>query len=388
MFFVIGSLIIAIAASAISIKTLVGYTPMPLRVKILVSLLIILAWLSPITVSSARRYGVLDGEAFNRFSDIGYFLFGTAFILVVVILLRDFIWFGMYETAKLLKSPKADILNPSAVSVLSKANLYTVILVFLLAFYALYNGIKTPDVKEIILSSPKIKQEYTVVQLSDVHVNRTTSVSRIEKLVEKVNALQPDVIVLTGDIGDDKVETVEAQMDALAKLQAKHGVFVVFGNHELYNGLMPWQFKFGDLDWTALFNYGIALQGTELYIGGIPDVSISRGSPFFKIDLEKTLDNSSENQYKILLSHTPNFQEEESNQQFDLQLSGHTHGGQIFPFHLLVKQANKYLAGLYEVNGRQMYISRGTGYWGPPMRLFAPSEITVIKLRPVSDTQP
>ena len=111
--------------------------------------------------------------------------------------------------------------------------------------------------------------------------------------------------------------------------------------------------------------------------------SIARGSPFFKIDVDRTLENSSDGQYKILLSHTPRFQKEMiTKAQYDLQLSGHTHGGQIFPFHLLVKQANKYLAGLYDVNDTKLYLSRGTGYWGPPMRLFAPSEITVIRLKP------
>ena len=170
---------------------------------------------------------------------------------------------------------------------------------------------------------------------------------------------------------------------ALEELQSKYGIFAVFGNHEFYNGLMPWQFKFGKMGWSALFNYGLPVKDTELYVGGVPDVSIARGSPFFKIDVDRTLENSSDGQYKILLSHTPRFQKEMiTKAQYDLQLSGHTHGGQIFPFHLLVKQANKYLAGLYDVNDTKLYLSRGAGYWGPPMRLFAPSEITVIRLKP------
>ena len=198
-----------------------------------------------------------------------------------------------------------------------------------------------------------------------------------------LNALEPDVILLTGDIGDDKVEAVGPQMAALEELQSKYGIFAVFGNHEFYNGLMPWQFKFGKMGWSALFNYGLPVKDTELYVGGVPDVSIARGSPFFKIDVDRTLENSSDGQYKILLSHTPRFQKEMiTKAQYDLQLSGHTHGGQIFPFHLLVKQANKYLAGLYDVNDTKLYLSRGAGYWGPPMRLFAPSEITVIRLKP------
>lgn len=384
--FIIGVLIIAIAASAISIKTLVGYTEMPLLVKILISLVIVFSWFAPLIIATFRNYDLVSPSVFSYISNIGYFLFGTAFILLILLVFRDFIWFAFYETARLLRSPHAASLNPSTVKSLNYANIYTVALTFILAFYALYEGIKTPAIKEITLESPKLKQEYTIVQLSDLHINRSIPVSSIENLVKLVNGLKPDIILLTGDIGDDKVEAVEPQMAALGQLDSKYGIFAVFGNHEFYNGLMPWQFKFGKMGWSALFNYGLPVKDTELYIGGVPDVSIAAGSPFFKIDIDKTLDNSSEGEYKILLSHTPNFQKAMiSKQQFDLQLSGHTHGGQIFPFHLLVKQANKYLAGMYDVHDTKLYVSRGTGYWGPPMRLFAPSEITVIRLKPESE---
>jgi len=382
--FIIGTLIIAAAASAITAKTLVGYTSLPTAVKIVTSLLIVLAWLAPVIIAGFRNYNLVGAETFRWLADIGYFLFGAAFILLILILLRDLVWFAFYEGAKLFKAPWAQMFNPSAVKPLAYANLVTVVLAFAVSFYALYEGIRTPRIKEIVLTSPKIKNEYTLVQLSDLHINRTIPLSRIEKLVDTVNALEPDALLLTGDIGDDKVEAVLPQLDVLENLRAKHGLFVVFGNHELYNGLMPWQFKFGNMGWTALFNYGVPVEGTELYIGGIPDVSIARSSPFFKIDLDKTLDNSSKEQYKILLSHTPDFQKDmTAEERFDLVLSGHTHGGQIFPFHFLVKRANNgYLAGLYELNGSRMYVSRGTGYWGPPLRLFAPSEITVVRLQP------
>ena len=380
--FMIGALIIAIAASAISVKTLVGYTEMRSVYKILISLLIVSAWFAPVIVSVIRATAWGNTRFFAYVSDVGYFL-GIVFLLLILLLLRDFLWFFAYETAKLIKAPYAAALNPSDVRMLNLANLYTVALTFLLGFYALYEGIKLPAVKEVTLASPALKREYTLVQLSDLHINRTIPPERIEKLVEKVNTLEPDVILLTGDIGDDKVEAVGPQMAALEELQSKYGTFAVFGNHEFYNGLMPWQFKFGKMGWSALFNYGLPVKDTELYVGGVPDVSIARGSPFFKIDVDRTLENSSDGQYKILLSHTPRFQKEMiTKAQYDLQLSGHTHGGQIFPFHLLVKQANKYLAGLYDVNDTKLYLSRGAGYWGPPMRLFAPSEITVIRLKP------
>ena len=250
--FIIGAFIIAAAASAISAKTLVGYSGLPWVLKVLISILITLAWFAPMIIGSIRNYNLVGAEAFRWISDIGYFLFGTAFILLILILLRDFVWFLLYEGAKLFKSPLSTSVNPSATQPLAYANIGTVILTFAVAFYALYEGIKTPAVKEIVLTSPKLKQEYTLVQLSDLHINRAVPVSRIERLVEKVNSLDPDVILLTGDIGDDKVEAVLPQLDALQNLYAPQGIYAVFGNHELYNGLMPWQFKFGDLGWTAL----------------------------------------------------------------------------------------------------------------------------------------
>ena len=227
--FMIGALIIAIAASAISVKTLVGYTEMRSVYKILISLLIVSAWFAPVIVSVIRAAAWGNTRFFAYVSDVGYFLFGIVFLLLILLLLRDFLWFFAYETAKLIKSPYAAALNPSDVRMLNLANLYTVALTFLLGFYALYEGIKLPAVKEVTLASPALKREYTLVQLSDLHINRTIPPERIEKLVEKVNALEPDVILLTGDIGDDKVEAVGPQMAALEELQTLVVVHIAAG---------------------------------------------------------------------------------------------------------------------------------------------------------------
>ena len=160
--FIIGALIIAVAATAVSAKTLVGYTAMPAYVKALTVLLILLAWFAPVIISSIRNYNLVGADTFRWISNIGYFLFGTAFILLILILFRDLLWFAFYEGAKLFKSPLSTTFNPLAVKPLAYANLGTVVLAFVVAFYALYEGIKTPAVKEIVLTSPKIKQEYNL----------------------------------------------------------------------------------------------------------------------------------------------------------------------------------------------------------------------------------
>ena len=124
---------------------------------------------------------------------------------------------------------------------------------------------------------------------------------------------------------------------------------------------------------------GQQIADLPLYLAGIPDLPVLRN----KAGYEHILDRASEHDYKILLAHNPINAAEYIERGFDLQLSAHTHGGQIFPFHLPVKYVNRYLAGLYELPGGKLYISRGAGYWGPPMRLLAPSDMTLIRLRPV-----
>ena len=129
-----------------------------------------------------------------------------------------------------------------------------------------------------------------------------------------------------------------------------------------------------------LYNSGVVINN-NVHIAGIPDKIIHDMKHFGSIELENALVRNKNNLYSILLAHTPNFSEDKL-EGVDLQLSGHTHGGQIFPFHHIVKTTNKYLSGLYQEDGYKIYVSRGVGYWGPPIRLFAPSEITLINLEP------
>ena len=161
-------------------------------------------------------------------------------------------------------------------------------------------------------------------------------------------------------------------------LKAKEGIYFVTGNHEFYAGYKPTVETLKKLGFTFLENGGVSLE--DIYIAGIPDTF--SGHFYGKnADLEKTFAESGDNRYRILLSHTPTDFGRQNN--FNLEISGHTHGGQIFPFHILTLLHNKYLAGLYKrENNAHIYVTRGAGQWGPQMRFLAPSEITVIKLTP------
>ena len=381
MFFLVASLILTIACSTITIRTLVAYTEMKFIYKLAISILIILGWLSPVIVGFCRKHFVLQGLLYDVLTYGGYFLFGWAFITFMLLFARDFLWYASYGISKLFHADWS-WLNPQNSQSLKYANIITAILSFSVAFFAVYQANKVPDVKEIDLTSTKLKKEVRIVQLSDVHITRSSSENRIRRLIDKVNALTPDVIVLTGDIIDDKASAVKNYFPILDKLQAKDGVYFVIGNHEYYNGLGQILKALHQTKIKHLMNEGVKIADKNLYIGGVPDKSAAMMNPYFAIKIEQAAKGGDKQNYRVLLSHNPSVADKVNKEYFDLVLSGHTHGGQIFPFNFLAQKANKYLAGLYNVNDTKLYVSRGVGYWGPPMRLGAPAEITLIKITP------
>lgn len=379
MYFAIASAIIAIACSAITIKTLVGYSDIRKRYKIFIGVLVVLAWFAPLLVGWLRCLNI-DGAAYSSAAHILYLMFGAAFILFAMLLFRDVVWFALYGLYRKLFGENWK-LHPKNINLLDKANLLVVLLTGVLVFMAIQGGAKEPELKKLEFASSRISKDMRIVMISDTHINRTTPVEKVKRLVERVNALEPDTIVLVGDIADDKVEAVSEHMDALGELKAKYPPLYTFGNHEFYNGLIPWQFKFKTMGFLIMFNHGVRIPDHNVYIAGIPDAHIANNSDVWNVNFIQAFKGAKPGSYRILLSHTPDFADYLNKDSVDLQLSGHTHGGQVFPFHILAKYANKYLSGLYDVNGIKLYVSNGAGYWGPAMRLFAPSEITLIDLK-------
>lgn len=297
-----------------------------------------------------------------------YFIFIGCIILFATTLIVDaVIWLLSYTPALNLLKYGCKYLN-----------YFNLILALIFTTYALYAGTKVPAVKSLDLFSPKITNSRKIVVLSDLHIERGVSPQKITKIVAQTNELNPDVIILAGDILDDDVAKIAETAALLKGLKAKQGIFFVTGNHEFYTGYHETVSELQKLGFTFLENGGVSLD--EIYLAGIPD--LFSGQSFGKTaDLAQAFANSDDKQYRVLVSHTPaDFGAENS---FELEVSGHTHGGQIFPFHLFAKLHNRYLAGLYEMaGGSQIYVSRGAGQWGPQMRFLAPSEITVINLKP------
>ena len=373
MFFVYASLIVALACSVITERTLLVYNNVHWAIRTVVFLLLISAWLSPLIINVLRRKMLLDGPIFNSFSNIGYACFGFVFILFIMLFFRDGFWFVAYKIFG-----KSQLWNPTNTSLLIKVNIITVLLAVAVSVYAIFEAIKLPVVNKLEIISSKISEPITILQINDVHLHGRKPVSGIEKLVKLSNSLNPDIIVMPGDIIDDGIGYISNHLRELSKLSAKHGVYVSAGNHEYYNGLVPIQWQFQNMGFYFLSENGVRVGDSGIYIAGIPDNSMQRVVK----EYPNILEGSEVDDYKILLAHNPKFAKEYLNMGFDLQLSAHTHGGQIFPFHILVKWANNYLSGKYDIDGKVLYISNGAGYWGPPMRLLAPAEVTLITIKP------
>lgn len=259
------------------------------------------------------------------------------------------------------------------------SNLIVLSLAAILTAYALIAGIKVPSVKTVEIFSDKIKQEQTIVLLTDLHIHRVIEADKINGIVERTNAQNPDIILLGGDILDDDIDKVSKITALLKGLKAKSGIYFVTGNHEFYAGYQQTVEELKKLGFFFLENEGGTVNG-QIYLAGIPDTFA--GQSYGKeVDLEKTFAGAKDGQFRLLMSHTPSDFKDKNN--FDLEVAGHTHGGQIFPFHIFSWIHNKYLSGLYNMShNAQIYVSSGAGQWGPQMRFLAPSEITVIKLKP------
>ena len=229
----------------------------------------------------------------------------------------------------------------------------------------------------------KAKAGYRIVQISDVHVGPTIGREFIEDIVARINALKPDLIAITGDLVDGSVEELAEHVAPLAKLQAKDGVFFVTGNHEYYSGADAWIAHLGKLGVRVLRNEHIQIGGEDGFdLVGI-DVASSQGfGNGHGPDLKKALAGRDGSRACVLLAHQPRGIDLADTLGVDLQLSGHTHGGQMIPWNFLVRLQQPFIAGLHKLTRAQIYVSRGTGYWGPPMRVGAPSEITEIELVP------
>jgi uncharacterized protein len=223
---------------------------------------------------------------------------------------------------------------------------------------------------------PKEFEGLRIIQVSDLHVGPTIGRKYTQKVVSIVNRLKPDIVALTGDFVDGHVAQLRSEIQPIQTLQSKFGTFFVTGNHEYYWGAHEWLAEFQRLGVHVLQNEHVEIRsnGSSLVLAGITDLSSRTADPV------GSLHGAPKHAVKILLSHQPGSYRIAEEAGFDLQLSGHTHGGQFFPWSMVVKLAHRFYKGLGRHKNMWVYVSRGTGYWGPPIRFTIPAEITNIQL--------
>ncbi len=252
----------------------------------------------------------------------------------------------------------------------------------------LVNARRLAHVKHVdvpVVGLPPALDGYTIAQISDIHVGPTIKRNYLSAIVDKVNSLNADAIAITGDLVDGSVARLAQHTAPLARLSAPDGTFFVTGNHEYYSGADAWIAELRRLGVTVLMNeHVVRTRGAaSLMIAGVNDYTAHHFDPAHKSDPRLAAHGAPKGlALRVLLAHQPRTATAAAAAGFDLQLSGHTHGGQFFPWNLFVPLQQPYVSGLNRLGSMWVYTSRGTGYWGPPKRFGAPSEITLVRLVP------
>ncbi|MBG6082160.1 putative MPP superfamily phosphohydrolase [Rubrivivax gelatinosus] len=323
-----------------------------------------------IPMSFAGRRG-RDRAVADRWSWAGFIAMGHFAIVFALVLLRE-AW--LLAAAGLGWAPQA---RDSALVVLLLAPLLTLV--------AIAGARRTPKLRTVRVPLPGLPpalEGFTIVQISDLHVGPTIKRGWVQAVVERANAAGADLVALTGDLVDGRVEDLREDFAPLAALRARHGVFAVTGNHDYYSGALPWIAEWRRCGIVPLIDehHVVVHGGAQLAVAGVADFGAAGFEPSHRSDAQRALAGAPPGATRLLLAHQPRSAAAAAEAGADLQLSGHTHGGQIWPWGLLVPLQQPITAGLQRVGRMRVYVSRGTGYWGPPLRLGAPSEITRLVL--------
>jgi hypothetical protein len=251
---------------------------------------------------------------------------------------------------------------------------------------SLRGGLRPPALRRVELRLPRWPRELDglrVAQISDLHIGPILDHAFLARVVERVNGLGADLVAVTGDLVDGPVARLREEVAPLADLRAPLGVWFVTGNHDHYSGADAWVARVEELGLRALRNRRVAIDagGAGFDLVGVDDHRGDLLGGGGGEDLDRALAGRDPARFALLLAHDPITFRRASRRGIDLQLSGHTHGGQIWPFGFLVRLAVPWVAGCHRVGASQLYVSRGTGFWGPAMRLAAPAEITELVLR-------
>ncbi len=330
----------------------------------------------------AARF-VLKGPAADVVSWVGFTFMGLFSFVLTLIVLRDLAWLVMKVTSTLPADPerRQSLLHMTNLVVLGGAAALTA-----LGTVSARRRAAVVDVVVPIANLPAALEGFTIAQITDVHVGPTIKRSYLEDIVKGVNELDADLVAVTGDVVDGSVADLAEHVAPFGQLKGKHGVFFCTGNHEYYSGAVAWCDELARLGLKPLLNEHVVIEHAahgstaKMAVAGVTDFNAASVLPDHASDPQKAIAGAPAGAFKLLLAHQPRSCFAAAEHGYDLQLSGHTHGGQFFPWIFFVRLQQPFNAGLERFQKLWVYTSRGTGYWGPPVRVGAPSEITRLRL--------
>ena len=344
------------------------------RTSIFVALFMIIMILSPVIVHISERNGFESFAVF--FSWTGYTWMGAIFLFFCLSL--------VFDCYRILIHIGEHILSIDLSSIIPSARNCFIALLFISIATALYGYIEALNIRseKITIRTSKIPEEikrFRIVQISDLHIGLIVREKRLERILKEVRAANPDILFSTGDLVDGQADNVSGSADLLREIDPAYGKFAVTGNHEFYAGLAQ-ALDFTERAGFRVLRGEVSSVGGFINIAGVDDPTAKIYGAIEGVSEEKLLSGFSDDGFTILLKHQPVVHKGSPNL-FDLQLSGHTHKGQLFPFNLVTRLVFAFNSGCYHLDeGSVLYVSRGAGTWGPPMRLMAPPEITIIDL--------
>jgi len=327
----------------------------------------------------------LDGVSW-----IGYVVLGFFSLVLTFIFLRDILvlMFKVAERLERVFGNKAyRSVDPERRQFLiHSTNLGIIVGACMVTGYGLYESRRRATIENVAVPLPRLPDEFDgfrIIQFTDIHVGPTIKREFVEGIVEQIHELNGDLLAFTGDLVDGSVPWLRDDVAPLRELKARHGKLFITGNHEYYSGVQSWVKEAGRLEFDVLINEHRILRrgGSRIVLGGVTDYSGGDFIPEHQSDPDKTFAGAPDDAVRVLLAHQPRSIHAAVQSGIDLQISGHTHGGQFFPWNHLATLNQPYVKGLHKHGEAWVYVSRGTGYWGPPLRLGIPPEITVITLK-------
>ncbi|HXP91258.1 MAG TPA: metallophosphoesterase [Fibrobacteria bacterium] len=325
-------------------------------------------------LARSTRFGMM-GDVLTW---IGYAWMGVLFLLLAGVLLGD--------ASGLLVRASGWLVGRDLSATVRGVHIAGIVAALAAAGFGIREALLPPEIHSIEVDIPGLPEAfdgYRIAQVTDTHIGRILGRSWAADLARRVDSAAPDLVVHTGDLVDGTVEGMGPAVEPLSGMHGRDGTYFVTGNHEAYSGIAPWVRFVQNMGWTVLSNRHVLIHrgGSTLCLAGVTDAH-EGGSPGGSApDPRAALAGVPAGVPVVLLAHQPRQALQAQHMGVSLQLSGHTHGGQLWPFHYLVRLQQPMVSGFALVGDVPVFTSRGAGFWGPPMRLFAPPEVPILVLR-------